>query len=574
VPTAQYTCAVDSFMKNVPFSSKFLSATGADFSAFSKISFYCAVSLRSAVSALHCQPGTTKDNITNQQKPFKMRFNILNRIKAKVLNHEGATAFSMTPEAELYATVVTSSLGDTFYEGADDRVERIGKLISKINPEFVAKLAVYARTQMNMRSVPLVLAVELAKKTTGNGLVSKTVKGVVKRADEITELLAYYQLANKREGEKKLNRLSKQVQKGLAQSFNAFDEYQFAKYNRPGAVKLRDALFLVHPKAKDDSQQALFDKIAADTLATPYTWETEMSGIGQKDFEGKKAKLAAMKQTWEELIDSGKLGYMAALRNLRNMLAYDVSDEHIVKVCTLLSDAKAVANSKQLPFRYLSAYREIAGNSSRKGFMLLMALEAAVKQTAQNIRGFDESTSVMIACDVSGSMYKNISAKSTVRLFDVGLVLAMLLQSRCRNVQVGMFGDRWKIIDVPSESILANVQEFYKREGEVGYATNGHLVIHDLLIRGVRVDKVMIFTDLQLWNTGGSPIRWVWKAYKRVNPAAKLYLFDLAGYGTTPVQMKDGDVYLIAGWSDKIFDVLQAIEDGSNAIEKIKQVIL
>eukprot|EP01030_Chromulinospumella_sphaerica_P009325 gene9325-9137_t len=156
----------------------------------------------------------------------------------------------MSPESELYATVVTSSLGNTFYEGSDARVERISKLIQKTNPEFVAKLAVYARTQMNMRSVPLVLAVELAKTTSGNGLVSKAVKGVVKRADEITELLAYYQMANMRSGAKKLNKLSKQ----------------------------------------DESQQALFDKIAKDTLETPYTWETEMSGVGQKDFDGKKAK--------------------------------------------------------------------------------------------------------------------------------------------------------------------------------------------------------------------------------------------------------------------------------------------
>jgi len=503
-----------------------------------------------------------------------MRFNLLNRIKAKVLNHENAVAFSMTPESELYATVVTSSLANTFYEGADERVERIGKLISKSNPEFVAKLAVYARTEMNMRSVPLVLAVELAKRTSGNALVSKTVKGVVKRADEITELLAYYQMTNMRSGAKKLNKLSKQVQKGLAHSFNTFDEYQFAKYDRSGAVKLKDALFLVHPKAKDENQQALFNKIASGTLSTPYTWETELSGVGQRDFDGKKAKLSAMKQTWEELIDSGRLGYMAALRNMSNMLLYDVSDEHIRKVCDLLSDAKAVANSKQLPFRYLSAYRELAGNSTNKSIMLCKALEAAVTQTAGNIKGFDRTASVVIACDVSGSMYKNVSAKSSVRLFDVGLVLAMLLQSRCKNVQVGMFGDRWKIIDVPSLNILANVQEFYKREGEVGYATNGHLVIYDLLTRGVIVDKVMIFTDLQLWNTSGSPIRSVWKAYKRINPAAKLYLFDLAGYGTTPVQMKEGDVYLIAGWSDKIFDVLQAIEEGNTAIEKIKQVVL
>jgi hypothetical protein len=51
-------------------------------------------------------------------------------------------------------------------------------------------------------------------------------------------------------------------------------------------------------------------------------------------------------------------------------------------------------------------------------------------------------------------------------------------------------------------------------------------------------------------------------------------LFDLAGYGNTPVDTKDGGVHLIAGWSDKIFDVLQAIEEGSNVVDKIKAIEL
>jgi hypothetical protein len=146
-----------------------------------------------------------------------------------------------------------------------------------------------------MRSVPMVLAVELAKANSGNAVVSKTVNGVVKRADEITELLAYYQLANNRNGVKKLNKLSKQIQKGLSEAFNRFDEYQFAKYNRAAEIKLRDALFIVHPKAKDESQQAIFNKIATDELAVPYTWETELSALGQVKYENEKTKADAIK---------------------------------------------------------------------------------------------------------------------------------------------------------------------------------------------------------------------------------------------------------------------------------------
>jgi len=319
-----------------------------------------------------------------------------------------------------------------------------------------------------------------------------------------------------------LNKLSKQVQYGVAAAFNKFDAYQFAKYNRDGAIKLKDALFVVHPKAKDAAQQDLFNKIVKDELATPYTWETELSALGQEKFADEAAKATAFKAKWEELIDSGKLGYMALMRNLRNILQADVSGMHIEKVCAVLSNKEQVAKSKQLPFRFLAAYRELNGAAIGRigrGFndfnkepvvksgytnVVLNALEDAVTASIVNMRGFDYNTSVVIACDVSGSMQRSISDKSKILNYDIGLMLGMMLQSKCKNVEAGMFGDSWKIINMPTRAILQNVQEFYKREGEVGYSTNGYLVIDNLIKRGIKVDKVMMFTDCQMWDSTGN----------------------------------------------------------------------
>ena len=521
-----------------------------------------------------------------------MKFNLLSRLKTQTTNYEGAKAFVMTLEMELYTAVVTWSLNDSFYEKNSDRLTRVKALIAKNDPVFVGKLAVYARTKMYMRSAPLVLVTELAKIHSGDDLVARTTAVVVNRADEITELLACYEFLNERTGTKKLNRLSKQLQKGLQAAFNSFDEYQFAKYNRDAAIKLRDALFLVHPKAKDAEQQAIFNKIVEGKLQTPYTWETELSALGKLKFDSEETKAEAFKTKWEELIDSGKLGYMALLRNLRNIQQAGISYEQLQKVCGTLASAEKVAKAKQFPFRYLSAYRELLAVSNsaglvqtvtnklntlfsgNKGFTgeLLDALESAVAASAVNIRGFDHHTKVLLMCDVSGSMQVQVSEKSKVLLYDIGLMLAMLLQSRCKNVQVGMFGDSWKTITVPHKNILANVQEFYKREGEVGYATNGYLVIKDLLNARVKLDKVMFFTDCQLWdshNMGGN-IQSYWLRYKaEVAPEAKLYLFDLKGYGQAPLQLLQNDVYLISGWSDKVFDVLHALENGGSAITQI-----
>jgi len=234
-----------------------------------------------------------------------------------------------------------------------------------------------------------------------------------------------------------------------------------------------------------------------------------------------------------------------------------------------------VANSKQLPFRFLAAYRELKQLSNGRVSKVLDALEAAVLQSAANIAGYDENTKVVIAADVSGSMQAGISAKSKIMNYDIGLMLAMLLQSRCENVITGMFGDKWKMISVPTKNILSNVQEFYRREGEVGYSTNGYLVVKGLLQGNKVVDKIMIFTDCQLWNSkGNESIDGLWKQYKKIAPNAKLYLFDLAGHGNTPLNVQRDDVFLVAGWSDKIFDVLKAIEEGSNAIKMIEAIEL
>ena len=235
-----------------------------------------------------------------------MKFNLATKAKLTVINHEGALAYKMSPEMELYSAVATTMLNDLTYETTDERIKRILSLMPLVNPRFIAKLAIYARKEMNLRTAPVLLSTALAGFHNGDNLASRTIRQIVQRPDEIMEVLACYQALNYRTEVKKLNRVSKQIQKGLAEAFNRFDEYQFAKYNRDADVKLRDALFLVHPKPKDADQQVLFNKIASKELTVPYTWETELSALGQKEYANAAAKNAAVTAKWEELIDSGK----------------------------------------------------------------------------------------------------------------------------------------------------------------------------------------------------------------------------------------------------------------------------
>ncbi|WP_299898606.1 TROVE domain-containing protein [uncultured Aquimarina sp.] len=504
-----------------------------------------------------------------------MKFNVFTKSTNEVRNYQGAKAFRLSPEMELYTAVVNSTLEKTNYEATNDRLERIIQLVQKNDPYFVAQLAVYARQKMYLRSIPIVLAVELSKVHSGDNLISKTVNGVIQRADEITELLAYYQFANQRTGTKKLNKLSKQIQKGIVMALNKFDAYQFAKYNRKTEVTFKDAIFLTHPKPKDNVQQSIFDKVINDSLEVPYTWEVELSTLGQQKFANDIEKQNAFTAKWEELIDSNKLGYMALMRNLRNILEAEVSHAHIAKIVTTLTNESNVKQSKQLPFRFMAAYQELSAVKSSYTSYILDALEKAIQISVINMKGFELDTKVVVACDVSGSMMQPISRKSKIQAYDIGLVLGMLLQNKCKNVITGLFGDRWKQYVLPKGNVLSNVMKLKRIEGEVGYSTNGYKVIQSLNNNKTKVDKVMIFTDCQLWNSGhynsDKHIETEWKAYKKLVPNAKLYIFDLMGYNSAPLQVEQNDVYLIGGWSDKVFEVLDALENGNSVIQYIKE---
>lgn len=499
-----------------------------------------------------------------------MRFNI--RKENTSSNFAGGTSYMLSPTYALYSAAVTSLLHDTYYETGSERLARLQDLIAQNDPMFVAKLAVYAREKMYLRTMPIVLVVELCKHQSGNSLVRKTLRRIIQRPDEITETLAYYTSARKEP--KKLNKLAHQIQKGLADAFNKFDEYQFAKYNRKGTIQLRDALFIVHPRPKDEAQQAIFNRLAHKSLKTPETWEVALTQAGEDTGNVQLNK----RQAWEKLIDENKMGYMAILRNLRNFIEIGINLERLQKIANYLASPTAIQNSKQFPFRFLAAYREIYERTEEGVSLLLNALENAIQASIVNIPGFAPEESVVIACDVSGSMQLPISPKSKVLYFDIGLVLAMLLKTKCTKVLTGIFGDEWKAIDFPrAQGVLQNVTNMYTREGEVGYSTNGYKVIAYLNAKKYQADKVLIFTDTQMWNSANTNDTFAkeWKKYKKQFPSAKLYLFDLAGYGNTPLEIVPKEsIFLIAGWSDKIFEVLSALERGADGLAEVEKITI
>src|SRR6202161_3773379 len=179
------------------------------------------------------------------------RLNLLN-LNSGLRTHEGAPARSISTELQLRRSVLACLLWESqFYEDGVEIAGRIAELVPKVATEKVAILAVEAREKMKLRHAPLLLVREMARHATHRGFVAETLAQVIQRADELSEFVAIYWKDGKVP-------LSAQAKKGLAKTFHKFDEYQLAKYDRNGPIRLRDVLFLCHAKPRDVQQAALW----------------------------------------------------------------------------------------------------------------------------------------------------------------------------------------------------------------------------------------------------------------------------------------------------------------------------
>ncbi|HTW80119.1 MAG TPA: hypothetical protein VME23_11290 [Terracidiphilus sp.] len=233
-----------------------------------------------------------------------MRLNILKIPRT----HEGAKARVITSEQALRRTVLSCMLWEgEFYEDGVQIAGRIHELVPKVEAEKVAALAVEARERMKLRHAPLLLVREMARYATHRGFVADTLMRVIQRADELSEFVAIYWAGGRQP-------LSAQVKKGLAAAFGKFDEYALAKYDRAGAVRLRDVLFLSHARPASEAQAELWKRLAENQLATPDTWEVALSAAGR----GEKAEVreAARREVWERLLAERNLGALHASKQL------------------------------------------------------------------------------------------------------------------------------------------------------------------------------------------------------------------------------------------------------------------
>ena len=309
------------------------------------------------------------------------------------------------------------------------------------------------------------------------------------------------------------------MKKGLAAAFGKFDEYALAKYDRAGAVRLRDVLFLSHARPVDEAQAALWKRLAENELATPDTWEVALSAAGHGEGADKKA-------VWERLLAERKLGALALLRNLRNLHTAGVSDE---LVTAALAELKT---DRVLPFRFLAAARNAPQWED--------ALEAAMFRALEGRAGKFAGHTVLVV-DVSGSMESAISGRSEMRRTDAAYGLAILLREMAERVTIYTFSEVAK--RVPSRRGMALRDALDQSQAHGGTYLGAALKQIEAEVRE-GWDRLVVITDEQSHDSVPAP-------------RGKGYVINVAsnrngvGYG---------EWTHIDGWSEAVVDYVAELE--------------
>lgn len=440
------------------------------------------------------------------------------------VTHEGGPAKRITPEKELRRSVMACLLWEkSFYENGEDIAQRIFTLTGQVNPDRAMNIALEARNRMNLRHAPLFVASSMAYHHRGSPLIQNTIAEVIQRADELTEFVSIHaKLNNVKPGNVKKT-LSAQIKKGLATAFRQFDAYQLAKYDRQGAIRLRDVLFLCHAKPKGSAQDLLWKKLIYGKLESPDTWETNLSSGKNK------------RETFERLLIEKRLGYLALLRNLRGMLNAGVNMDLIRNAILERKGAHRV-----LPFRFVAAARHAPQLEPELDQALIASIDSAPKLPGRTI----------VLVDVSHSMNDRLSNHSDLIRMDAAAALASILPAQYLRVFTFSAGNvrtlfgQWDgnpiCVEVPPRRGIAGVDAVIQSQYHGG--TMLGMAIKEM--NQLDYDRLIVITDEQ--------------SHDRVpDPNGLGYLINVGDY-------KNGVGYgkwiHIDGFSEAVIKYIQAME--------------
>lgn len=440
----------------------------------------------------------------------------------------GAPAAKQGGEALLRRAVLANLLWeDVAYQDGETVTDAIQTLVPQVQPETVAQIAVEARTEQRLRHVPLLLARECARHKTHRHVVDELLPQIVRRPDELTEFLALYWQDGKDQP------IAASAKRGLAQAFTRFDAYQLAKYNQDRDIRLRDVMFLTHPKPKDQDQANTWRQLVDGTLPVPDTWEVALSAGSDK------------RATWERLITDGKLGALAFLRNLRNMEDAGVSSQ------VIRQGFKNLRVDWLLPLNFFAA----AQHAPRWLSEIEQAMFASLAQTPK----LEGHTHLIV--DVSGSMQAPISGKSKFNRLEAAAAMAVLAREMCESVTLwATAGSDW---GRKHQTEMLKPHRGFALSDQVVNSAN-HLGGGGIFTRQaldyIRThtddygDRTIVFSDSQDIDGYYNASKAVPKTFSPRN-----YIVDVSAH-TRGINYKGVWDAEISGWSESFLRYIQALE--------------
>ena len=519
--------------------------------------------------------------------------------KENAKNRQGCAAYSLSDELRLISMLNTIKLEPQFYRSENQTMRELRDLIERIglkDPYFVAQAIVYSRCLgEGMRSVNHLAAALLAPFISGKeyakrfyGLWDKKEKkgGCIYRVDDMSEIKDVYAALNK-------STLSNSMKKGFAAVLEALDTYQLAKYKDT----VIDMANLTHPKSAlskaeivvDGKKMKVIDALMKGITVSADTWEVANSEAGQEVAKAVKAgKLTkaeaevtlanAKNDNWEAMLTEGKLGILAAIRNIRSMLK-SPRKEVVDALCKLVSNGEAIRNGKIMPYQIDYAYevvkKEFSNSADGRRIMeaLLKGYEYAVPNLAEALPG---RTCVMVDCSGSMNTYctqagqrSNIATSAAEK---AGLIAATI--AKATNADVVRFGSHAEFYSYdPNESVFSLGRK-------IGHDNMGGTSIPSAfeLIRNAKrqYDRIILLSDNECNARSYWSGDWVSGAYKKyVHDVANPYVYavDLASYGTTPIAGDRVNYYF--GYGFAMFEDIASKEFNPSAhIEAIRKIVI
>jgi hypothetical protein len=497
----------------------------------------------------------------------------------KVTNFEGGTSYKLNPKYELISLMV-SGLDNTFYEKLGDRETRFRDLIvslAKTDVEFVAKALVYTRSVVGQRTVthfgstvlaPFLSGTDLGKRFYGKRDRNKKTGGIVYRLDDMLEIVACYMALNPGKP------LPNSMKKGFKSVLENSDTYELAKYQAKGkGVSLVDLVNLVHPKPSKEMAET-FTKLMKGELKQFNTVEDKNteSGIkianrlksGEITKEEAETQLKEAKEdNYRTLITSKKIGYLALLRNLRNILKNSTDHDLIDGAIQLLVDEKFIKKSLVFPHQIDLALEVLlnefptSNTSARK---LFTALNTAYELSIPNLTELFTHGRTAVVFDTSASMTNKVALAgskggygSDSRLGKAALVAATLAKGIGADVfHFASYCESVKFNPLDSVNTIKN--NFVKLEGRVGHGTEFNSIFTKL---NGQYDRVFVISDMQ----GANYIKP--STYTNMH----IYSIDMAGYGTSMFS-PGKNIYSIYGYGADIYELVKKVEIDPNALIK------